>query len=212
MRRICLAIMGVGLLLGGAPIALAESGDKAAQAFGPGTCKAPITIGANDSALRDAFNQARGSVRLVFLIDPSCSYCLRGLADLDKALLSHHDSNRSLRTIVVHVPVVGAKQADTANTCKLVHNRYVKHYWDPSGDTGRVFSTGLGLKDRNGAAVYAWDVWLVYGADAEWVGVKPPQPDLLMHHLPNLEGYPRLNAARFADEVEKRLKTKVGTP
>ena len=50
MRRICLTIMGVGLLLGGAPIVLAESGDKAAQAFGPGTCKTPITIGANDSA------------------------------------------------------------------------------------------------------------------------------------------------------------------
>ena len=65
----------------------------------------------------------------------------------------------------MHVPVVGAKKADTANTCKLIHNRYVKHYWDPSGDTGRVFSTGLGLKDRKGAAVYAWDVWLVYGAD-----------------------------------------------
>jgi hypothetical protein len=44
----------------------------------------------DDSAtqLRADFNRAKGSVRLLFVVDPVCPGCLHGLAALDEDLLS----------------------------------------------------------------------------------------------------------------------------
>src|SRR5471032_2675797 len=76
-----------------------------------GSCDHPITISAkDDAALRDAFNRAKGSVRLVFLIDPICPTCLRGLKDLDTDVLSPHASDMVLQTFVINTPVLGAKK------------------------------------------------------------------------------------------------------
>ena len=175
-----------------------------------GTCKQPVTISAkDDAALRDAFNKARGSVRLIFLMDPICPYCLKGLKDLDELVLSPHASDARLNALIVHTPVLGATEADIANTCAIVHNDRVTHYWDPNQELGTVFANALDMKDGD-RVIYAWDVWLVYGPDAEWVGDAPPKADFLMHQLPDLlgrDGFPFLRAPVFRDEVEKRLKT-----
>lgn len=174
-----------------------------------GACNNPITISAkDDTALRDEFNRARGLVRLVFLIDLICPTCLRGLNDLDTALLAPHAADASLRIIIIHTPVLGATEKDTANTCRLVHNEHVRHFWDPQKEIGTLFAKGLGLKmgDR---FVYAWDVWAVYGPEAEWSGSEPPKADFLMHQLGDLmgqEGFPFLRAPVFRDDVERRLR------
>jgi hypothetical protein len=62
-----------------------------------------------------------------------------------------------------------------------------QHYWNPSGVFGRLLSQVVGV--RNGdKQVYAWDVWLIYGPEATWVGTDPPRPRLLMHQLGALRG------------------------
>ena len=174
-----------------------------------GSCDHPITISAkDDAALRDAFNRAKGSVRLVFLIDPICPTCLRGLKDLDTDVLSPHASDMVLQTFVINTPVLGATEKDTANTCSIVHNAHVTQYWDPNEELGTLFANGLGMKFGD-KEVYAWDVWLVYGPNAEWTGAVPPKADFLMHQLPDLmgrDGFPFLRAPVFAAEVEKQLK------
>ncbi len=175
-----------------------------------GSCDHPITISAkDDAALRDAFNLAKGSVRLVFLIDPICPTCLRGLKDLDAKVLSPHMSDAALQTFVINTPVLGATDKDTANTCSIVHNAHVTQYWDPSQELGTLFANALGMKFGD-KEVYAWDVWLVYGPSAEWTGTVPPKADFLMHQLPDLmgrDGFPFLRAPAFAAEVEKQLKS-----
>lgn len=197
VNSVCFAV----LLLSAAAIA--------APAVSDGSCKRPVTISAkNDAALRDAFNQAHGSVRLVFLMDPTCPYCLKGLKDLDDAVLSPHASDARLKTLIIHTPVLGATKTDIANTCALVHSKRVTHYWDPNQELGTVFAKALGMQDGD-RLIYAWDVWLIYGPDAEWVGDAPPKADFLMHQLPSLygrDGFPFLRASVFADEVNKRLK------
>lgn len=174
-----------------------------------GSCDHPITISANDdAALRDAFNKAKGSVRLVFLIDPICPTCLRGLKDLDTEVLLPHASDTTLQTFVIHTPVLGATEKDTANTCSIVHNAHVTQFWDPNQELGSLFATALGMKNGD-KEIYAWDVWLVYGPKAEWTGAVPPKADFLMHQLPDLMGrdrFPFLRAPVFASEVEKQLK------
>ncbi|MGA9422576.1 MAG: hypothetical protein WBW61_09445 [Rhodanobacteraceae bacterium] len=117
LRITTLRAIGVMLLTIGTAAAARSSAPLA------GSCDHPITISAkDDAALRDAFNRGKGSVRLVFLIDPICPYCLRGLKDLDAAVLSPHASDTALRTFVINTPVLGATKRDTANTCSIVHN------------------------------------------------------------------------------------------
>lgn len=198
-----LIVLGTLLLMGTTAAA------APAENLAKGSCKSPITISAkDDAALRDAFNRARGSVRLVFLVDPICPGCLRGLKDLDAAVLTPHANDSALQTFVIHTPVLGAEEKDTANTCNLVHNDHVTHYWDPQLELGTLFANALGMKDGD-RVIYAWDVWLVYGPQAEWTGISPPKADFLMHQLKDLmgrEGFPFLRAPVFREEVEKQLK------
>ncbi|TDR37711.1 hypothetical protein DFR29_1248 [Tahibacter aquaticus] len=195
-----LIAMCIGLLIAGVA--------AAAPTPQTGTCTEPVTISAKDSvALRDAFNRARGSVRLVFLVDPICSGCLRGLKDLDTAVLTPFAGNSKLQTYVIHTPVLGAQEKDSANTCSLIHNEHVTHYWDPGQELGTTFAQALGMKDGD-RTIYAWDVWLVYGPQAEWTGEAPPKADFMMHQLKDLMGraeFPFLRASTFREEVEKRL-------
>ncbi len=157
------------------------------------------------SQLREAFNAAKGSVRLVFLVDPVCPGCLRGLDDLDRDLLATTQGRR-LQTFVVHVPVIGGGEDDIAPAAELLHNDQVRHYWNPSGGFGRHFAEAVGLR-RRGRLVYAWDVWTVYGPDAVWSGASPPRPLRLMHQLQKLDApdHRSLDSQAFARDVRVLL-------
>lgn len=158
--------------------------------------------------LRADFNRSKGAVRLLFVVDPTCPGCLRGLDDMNKALLANtHDAR--LQTFVVHVPVLtpAPKEKDVPPAAELLHNANVHHYWNPSGAFGRALSEGANLKSE-GKPVYAWDVWLVYGPDATWDGTNPPRPRQLMHQLRALQGskeFPRLDSKAFAQQVHQLL-------
>jgi hypothetical protein len=158
------------------------------------------------SQLREDFNRAKGSVRLLFVVDPICPGCLRGMDDMNKDLLSRTKDER-LKTFVVHVPVIGAKAKDVAPAARLLENQQVRNYWNASGEFGRALAKSVQLKNDK-ETVYAWDVWLLYGPDVEWTGSTIPQPELLMHQLWKLEGtkFPKLDSAVFAREVHNRLQ------
>jgi hypothetical protein len=157
------------------------------------------------SQLREDFNRAKGSVRLLFVVDPICPGCLRGMDDMNKDLLSRTKDER-LKTFVVHVPVIGARAKDVAPAARLLENQHVRNYWNASGDFGRALAKAVQLKNDK-ETVYAWDVWLLYGPQSEWTETTMPQPELLMHQLWKLEGttFPKLDSAVFAREVHNRL-------
>jgi len=156
--------------------------------------------------LREDFNRAGGSVRLLFVVDPVCAVCLRGLDDLNRALFASTDDPR-LQTFVVHVPVIGAEAKDILPASRLLPNPHVRHYWNPSGAFGRQLAEATGLR-RGDELVYAWDVWLIYGPNVTWDGALPPRPQRLMHQLPTLQGnaeFPRLDAGAFARETRRLI-------
>ena len=156
--------------------------------------------------LREDFNRSKGSVRLLFVVDPVCGGCLRGMDDMNDDLLGKTADPR-LQTFVVCVPVIGATSADIAPSMKLLQNPNVKHYWNASGAFGRELAKAVGLK-RGDELVYAWDVWLIYGPETVWEGTSPPQPRRLMHQLRGLQGnakFPRLDSEVFAREVNQLL-------
>jgi hypothetical protein len=164
------------------------------------------------SQLRADFNRKVGFVRLLFVVDPICPTCLRGLNDMDQDVLGANADPR-MWTFVVHEPVLGtahaapwspkAENKDVVNASRLLHNAQVSHYWNSSGAFGQLLSQGVGLKNGDGP-VYAWDVWLIYGPETRWDGSAPPVPALLMHQLGALRGstqFPRLDSQVFAERV-----------
>jgi len=168
------------------------------------------------SQLRTDFNRNVGSIRLLFVVDPICPTCLRGLADMNRDLLAGTTDPR-IHTFVVHEPVLGLARVapwlqpaggkDVAQAQLLLHNPNVQHYWNPSGAFGRLLSNAVGLRNSDGP-VYAWDVWLLYGPEAKWEGTDPPRPRLLMHQLGALRGsteFPHLDSHAFAQQVQGLL-------
>jgi hypothetical protein len=177
-----------------------------AQATGATSAPGYTLLDEAGSQLRDDFNRAKGSVRVLFVVDPICPGCLRGLDDVNRALPSKTDDRR-LQTFVVHVPVLGAKEKDVAPSKELLQNANVRHYWNPSGAFGRQLAEAVDLR-RGDALVYAWDVWLIYGPDVTWDGARPPRPQRLMHQLRALQGsteFPHLDSEAFAREVNQLL-------
>jgi len=155
--------------------------------------------------LRTDFNRAKGSVRLLFAVDPVCPTCLRGLADIDDALLAGTQDQR-LRVFIVHEPVIGGTADKIRGAASLLHNPNVRHYWNAGGGFGGVLGQAVGLK-RDGRPVYAWDVWLIYGPDAEWGDAGPPVPLHLMYQLAPVQnpGFKFLDSKVFAQEVRVLL-------
>jgi hypothetical protein len=158
------------------------------------------------SQLRTDFNNAQGSIRLVFLVDPICPECLRGLADIDRDLLSKTGDPR-IQVFVVHEPVIGATENDIAPAAALLHSEHVHHYWNPSGKFGENFGRAVGMH-RGDKIAYAWDTWTIYPADARWES-EPTKPLRLMHQLRALDNpdYQRLDSGVFADQAKGLLAT-----
>jgi hypothetical protein len=211
------ALMAIGLLSTGAGCTKDRSSTAPSVPY--------TVLDDQASQLRADFNRKIGTVRLLFVVDPICPGCLRGLADMNRDLLQGTADLR-LQTFVVHEPVLGVARyapwlrvsggKDVPKAAQLLQNPNVQNYWNPSGAFGRLLSKAVGLENGE-HSVYAWDVWLVYGPEAKWVGAGPPRPRLLMHQLGALRGsteFPHLDSHVFAQQVQTllaQLPTSKGT-
>ena len=96
--------------------------------------------------------------------------------DLYKEFIADSQDEERLQTFVVHVPTLGAREENVPGAMRVLDGPRVTHYWNGTGDLGEHFSTVLDLD-----GIYAWDVWMVYPADAEWEGEFAPAPDYWQH-------------------------------
>lgn len=158
------------------------------------------TLDTNLTQLRQAFNAASDKYRLLFISGPSCGICLRGMDDLNKALVASLQNDSRIHTFVVHVPTLGAEEHHAAASIALMPGPRVSHYWDPEGTTGIEFQQALDID------IYAWDVWLVYEPGVRWEETAP-SPVFWQHQLPPLPKATKLDAEEFAAFVNGRLET-----
>ena len=199
---------GATLLLGLALASLSACG--LAPETG-GTLDRIETLDARADSLRAQFNRDFGKVRLLFVLDPACATCLRGLADLDRDLLASLPD--SVAVYLVHANVIGGNESHIPGAAVLVHHAGARHYWDPSGAFGRAMGESLPLT-RRGRPVFAWDVWMLYGPDADWTD-RPPQPNLLMHQLPSIDdaaGAAPLDSQAFAEATRALMARQPDSP
>lgn len=207
MRTLRLIFMALSLVVS----ACSQAGSSA----GP-TTASYTTVDDAATQLRADFNRQSGRVRLLFVVDPICPGCLRGLADMNHDLLGGTADPR-LQIFIVHEPVLGVARylpwlriaggRDVPKAASLIHNPNVHNYWNPTGSFGRLLSRAVGL-ENHGRRVYAWDVWLLYGPEAKWDSSGPPKPQLLMHQLSALRGnpqFPHLDTRVFAARVNALL-------
>ena len=123
-----LLAMGSWLLSGcGKPQAAPQSGASADS----------VLLNGDDQPLRDDFARDHGFVRLLFVVDPICPGCLRGLADMGDDVLAKLPKDARIKVYVVHDPVIGGTDKDIPAAAELLHTTLARHYWDPSGDFGR---------------------------------------------------------------------------
>ena len=155
-------------------------------------------------ALRAQFNADQGKVRLLFIMDPNCGTCLKGLADIERDLLTKLPAE--VPVYIVHLPVVGGTPKHIPGAASLVEKVKPHHYWDPKGSVGKRFTNVLALRSK-GEPALGWDVWFAYGPDAVW-GDAPPKPPVAMHQLSSLDSNPnitRLDGKAFAQRVNGLL-------
>ena len=59
-------------------------------------------------------------VRLVFISGPSCVICLRGMDDLNRALVASIQEDPRIHTLVLQVPALGAQEKHAAAAIPLM--------------------------------------------------------------------------------------------
>lgn len=113
------------------------------------------------------------------------------------------NENPNLRTLIVHVPTLGAKAEHVPEAAALITGGNTTHYWEDSGIVGRLFEKPLDVE-----GIYAWDVWLVYKPGARWDDRVPPVPDFAMQQLGSRRAndvMPRLDSEELSKVVNDYL-------
>ena len=82
-----------------------------------------------------------------------------------------------IRSFAVWVPKRGATEAHVPDATRLIHDPREEEFWDGSSLLVHAYMPTLALKDD------AWDVYLIYPADANWGEGDPPAPAFWMHQL-----------------------------
>jgi hypothetical protein len=87
--------------------------------------------------------------------------------------------NRAIRVYVVWEPIrLFDREAAARKSSALVTDRRARHFWAPDLKLATRVKPAIGL-----ATEPAWDVYLLYAADAKWIGPDVPVPTDFMHQL-----------------------------
>lgn len=106
-----------------------------------------------------------------------------------------------LQVYAVWVPSLPADKEEKVPfaTTKLTDKR-VSHFWDAEGKLKEAYQHVMKMDEP------AWDVYYVYGQNAEWTSERPPAPDYWMHQLGGLPKERMLNGETLAQEITKLIQ------
>jgi hypothetical protein len=193
----------VSLIVGSALLAVMPFAASLADA----PQKPYVVLDESLSQLRADFNANVGKVRMLYIVGPTCGICLRGMSDLQEAVYSKKGDDPRLVTFVIHVPTLGAHEANVVPASRLITNRYTTQYWEETGITGKLMQQVMGVNK------YVWDFWTIYGPKAVWSDERlPPVPDFWQHQLDGLPAEKKLDANVFAAKIDGFLAQIPGAP
>ena len=127
--------------------------------------------------------------------------CLRGSSEVQSKVLEKVKGD-DLRVYAVFVPILGSDAESTiAKAAARLPDPRVSRFWDGEGELVRGFAPVLSLGEDP-----AWDVYLLYGPEAEWKDA-PPAPSSWMHQLQAGPPDRRLDGERLATEAAALVGT-----
>jgi len=110
-------------------------------------------------------------------------------------------TDKRLAAYVIWDPIFGGNFNRAAeNMTNHFSDPRVSYFKDPNSLAGTLWEQVL--KTERGIA---WDVYLLYGADAVWE-TEPPKPDFWMHQLGGGIIAPRLDEEEFIKALKDLLK------
>jgi hypothetical protein len=110
--------------------------------------------------------------------------------------------SKAIKVYVVWEPIrLFDREAAARKSRALVPDRRARHFWAPDLKFAARVQAPIGL-----ATEPAWDVYLLYTADAKWIGPGVPVPTDSMHQLSG-----RLPDAKLLDErdLTRRVRSLV---
>jgi hypothetical protein len=126
--------------------------------------------------------------------------CLRGVSSLEKEWLEKQDA-KDIAVFVVWSDQLGAEPRHVPDAAELIPDPRARHYWDGREVAGRAFQT----LDYEGKPITlgapAWDVWMLFDRNAEWVGVSAPKPVWWEHQVHTAPKERFLDPTRFAEKA-----------
>jgi hypothetical protein len=107
-----------------------------------------------------------------------------------------------VRAYIVWLPIFGGDFHGAAkDLSKEMPDKRVTYFQDSDSLTGNLWEKVLQTERE-----MAWDVYLLYGADAQWEK-EPPLPYFWMHQLTGVTKAPRLNVEAFEKKLKEMLNT-----
>jgi len=114
-----------------------------------------------------------------------------------QTVLDRH-KDAPIDVLIVWIPAIaGDDYAAADRSMNQVPDERARHYWDGSQALGEAFSAVLGIRSR-----MAWDVYLLFDADADWKDA-PPAPAEWLHQLVGEDPARELSEERLEEAIVK---------
>ena len=124
--------------------------------------------------------------------------CRWGFSNVVKTLKSVIDDR--VRAYIVWLPIFGGDfKGEARKLSNSVRDKRVSYFLDPTSETGKQWERVLKTE-----RFIAWDVYLLYGADATWKD-EPPQPAYWMHQLGGVTKAPTYDEPTFRAKLKGML-------
>lgn len=105
-----------------------------------------------------------------------------------------------VRIYVIWDPIFGGKfEQESKNLANRFPDKRVMYFKDSDSLSGQVWKRVLDIERE-----IAWDVYMLYSAEAEWE-TDPPQPDYWTHQLWGVTKAPHFNMERFTAELKEMV-------
>ncbi len=124
--------------------------------------------------------------------------CRWGFSNIEKTLKSVTDDR--VKAYIVWLPIFGGDfKGEARKLSNSFRDKRVSYYLDPESKTGKDWERVLKTE-----RFIAWDVYLLYGDDADWQD-DPPPPAFWMHQLGGVTKALALNEPAFTAKLKEML-------
>jgi len=162
----------------------------AGQATSASEASGLVSLAEGISPLAADFDAAKGRLRFLAILSPTCSACVHGAEAIAEAILP---AGEAVEVFVVWAPMLGRDDGAAASTSSaILRAANVHQYWDPERRVGTAFRRDVfadavarmrrSLPDGHYFATYLadrdpsrpeWDIYMIFGPTAQWAEGTP---------------------------------------